>query len=76
MLTASPQKPAATPVLLDVQQVSELLNCSKRHVTRLADAGRLPPPLRLGSLCRWRADELHAWLAAGAPAVRTLGARP
>ena len=36
--------------LLDVQTLSRMLNCSARHVYRLADAGRMPAPLRLGAL--------------------------
>ena len=44
-------KPADSPAkLLDVQAVAELLGCSTRHVYRLSDAGRLPAPVRLGTL--------------------------
>ena len=57
--------------LLSVEQVAELLNCSRRHIYRLADSGRLPRPVRLGALIRWRRTELTEWLDAGCPAVRT-----
>jgi excisionase family DNA binding protein len=69
--------PALTPAaaLLDVGAVAELLNCSPQHVRRLADAGRMPRPLRIGSLCRWRRTDLDAWLAAGCPSCRDRGAR-
>ncbi len=53
--------------LLDVSDVAKLLNCSPRHVYRLADAGRMPRPVRLGALVRWRADELRRWIADGCP---------
>ena len=56
--------------LLDVQAVAAMLDCSARTVYRLADAGKLPRPVRLGSLVRWRADELRQWIADGCPAVR------
>lgn len=67
----SPRRPAVDPALLDVREVAELLRCSPRHVYRLADAAKMPRPVRLGALIRWRRDELDEWLAAGCPAVRT-----
>jgi excisionase family DNA binding protein len=56
--------------LLDVQDVAKLLNCSSRHVYRLADTGRLPPPIKLGSLVRWPRRSIEAWLAEGCPEIR------
>ena len=54
--------------LLDVRAVSELLgSCSTRHVYRLADAGRMPRPIKLGSLVRWRRSELESWINSGCP---------
>ncbi len=58
--------------LLDVEAVAELLDCSTRHVYRLADAGRLPRPVKLGALVRWPRTDLNDWLAAGCPSVRTV----
>lgn len=59
--------------LLDVRAVAALLDCSPRHVYRLSDAGRMPPPVRLGALVRWRRADLDGWLAAGCPPVRRHG---
>ena len=59
-----------SPVLLDVKAVAKLLACSTRHVYRLADGGRMPPPIHLGSLVRWKPEELARWLADGCPKVR------
>jgi excisionase family DNA binding protein len=67
---ALPPDPAAAPVLLDVRVVAQILHCSPRHVYRLADAGRMPAPVRLGALVRWRRSELLDWLAAGCPTCR------
>lgn len=54
--------------LLDVTEVAALLGgCSTRHVYRLTDADRMPRPVRLGALVRWRRAELLAWIAAGCP---------
>jgi excisionase family DNA binding protein len=56
------------PALLDIETVAILLSCSTRHVTRLSDAGRMPPPVRLGTLLRWSRSELLAWIDEGCPA--------
>jgi len=50
--TVPPEK--VTPLLLDVRGVAALLGCSARQVFRLSDAGRLPAPVRVGRLIRWR----------------------
>ena len=59
--------------LLDVRQVAALLTCSTRHVYRLTDAGRMPRPVNLGRLVRWRRAEIEAWIAEGCPPVRRVG---
>lgn len=61
------------PKLLDVQQVGGVLNCSSRHVYRLSDAGRMPNPVRLGSLVRWNREVLDKWIASGCPDCRRAG---
>lgn len=61
----------STAALLDVGEVARMLRCSTRHVYRMADAGRMPHPLKLGTLVRWRRAELVAWLDAGCPTVRS-----
>jgi excisionase family DNA binding protein len=53
--------------LLDVASVAELCGCSSRTVRRLSDAGKMPRPVKLGSLVRWRRSELQAWIDAGCP---------
>ena len=61
--------------LLAAPQVARLLNCSVRHLRRLADRGAMPRPLRLGCLVRWRRSEIEQWVAAGCP-CRWTGGRP
>jgi excisionase family DNA binding protein len=51
--------------LLDVKAVALLLDCSTRHVRRLADYGQLPPPVKLGALVRWRRSDIDTWIANG-----------
>ena len=62
--------------LLDVEAVAGLLSCSTRHVYRLADAGRMPRPVKLGALVRWRCSEIEVWIAEGCPCCRKGGVRP
>jgi predicted DNA-binding transcriptional regulator AlpA len=65
--------------LLDVRAVAALLDCSARHVYRLADAGRMPPPVRIGALVRWRRSTgdpttgIEDWIAGGCRPVRPAG---
>ena len=68
---ASGAQPEVHAELLAVKAVASLLGgCSTRHVYRLADAGRMPQPIRLGSLVRWRRAELMSWIDAGCPQLR------
>lgn len=72
-LTAGNPPADAGPALLDVQAVAALLDCSTRHIRRLADSGRMPQPIKLGTLLRWRRTDLDAWLADGCRPIRRHG---
>ena len=61
--------------MLDVQDVARLLNCSARHVYRMADIGRMPRPVKLGALVRWSKATLIDWIAQGCPNCRKGGVR-
>jgi excisionase family DNA binding protein len=57
--------------MLSVDDIAEIyLGCSKRHVYRLADSGRMPRPVKLGSLIRWPRAVIEKWIADGCPIVR------
>jgi len=56
--------------LLGVKAVAELLDCSVRHVHRLRDGGKMPRPVRLGGLVKWRRAEIEQWVASGCPSCR------
>jgi len=58
--------------MLDVHGVAGMLACSPQHVRRLADAGRMPYPKKLGALIRWSRAEIENWIANGCPAVRNI----
>ena len=64
-------RPAVAAELLDVGAVAALLGCSKRTVYRLSDGGRMPRPLKLGQLVRWRRAEVLAWIVGGCEPVRS-----
>ena len=66
-MNTTPHSPESDRFALRPAEVAQLLGISVRHLWSLNSSGRLPRPLRLGRSVRWRADELHAWLAAGAP---------
>ena len=71
----TPVRSAESPAkLIDVRNVAELLGCSIRHVYRLSDAGRMPAPVKLGSLIRWPRIAIEDWIAAGCPSSRRLNA--
>jgi len=62
----------ASAKLLDVQAVADMLGCSGRHIYRLSDAGRMPAPVKLGSLVRWNRAAVESWIDQGCPSVRTM----
>jgi excisionase family DNA binding protein len=75
-MTTATAAPVEVPQhLYDVRTVAKLLDCSVRHIYRLADGGRMPPPLKLGALVRWRRSDIEQWLGAGCPAVRKVPSR-
>ena len=71
-MTVTDVTAARAPQLLDVGTVAEMLDCSQRHVYRLSDAGRMPPPVKLGSLVRWSAAAIREWITQGCPSVRSM----
>lgn len=64
---------ATLPPLLDVKTVAAMLSCSARHIYRLCDAGKMPPPLKLGALVRWSRSTVETWLAEGCPPCKKGG---
>ena len=62
----------ATAALLDVRAVAALLSCSARHVIRLSNAGRMPAPIRLGTLLRWSRATIEQWVADACPGAEAV----
>ena len=61
--------PGQRPAMLTVDDVAELLKCSSRSIYRLTDSGRVPRPVKLGSLVRWPRESIENWIARGCPRV-------
>lgn len=59
--------------LIDVKAVAGRLGVSKATVWRLRDRGKLPQPVKVGSLTRWRAAELERWIEEGCPILASRG---
>ncbi len=62
-------------VLLELSVVAHLLTCSRRHVRRLWESGRMPGPIRLGRMLRWDRRTIAEWVAAGCPRCQKRGGR-
>ena len=52
---------------LDVNAVANNLDCSPRHVHRMADAGHIPRPSHIGRLIRWQQSKILQWKDEGCP---------
>ena len=60
--------PAEPPsLLLSARTLAKRLGVSVRTLWRLRSAGKLPTPVRLGGVVRWRVADIDAWVAAGCP---------
>ena len=54
-------------LLIGVDDVARLLMCSSRTVRRVAEAGRMPKPVRIGTLLRWNREQIRDWVRQGCP---------
>ncbi|MBP8130251.1 MAG: helix-turn-helix domain-containing protein [Candidatus Hydrogenedentes bacterium] len=61
--------------LLNVQGVAVMLALSPRSIYRLADAGTLPRPLKIGGAVRWRRKSIIEFLDAAEGKQRAVEAR-
>ena len=55
--------------LINADEVAKLLDVSPRMVWRLRDGGKMPKPVKVGSLVRWPRKQIEAWIDAGCPAT-------
>jgi hypothetical protein len=66
-------------LLVSINQLSSVGLGSTRHIRRLVDAGKMPAPVRLGKLLRWRMKTgdpttgVRDWVDAGCPSCERRG---
>jgi predicted DNA-binding transcriptional regulator AlpA len=66
---ARPGLPVDLEPLVSIDDLTAMLQCSRRLVDRLRAAGKLPAPdVMLGPRPRWRAATIRGWLDSQAPA--------
>jgi excisionase family DNA binding protein len=65
-----PNEFVSEALMLSVQDVAKLMQCSDRHLCNLRRAGRMPAPVKLGTLVRWPRKVIEDWVANGCPAGR------
>lgn len=56
--------------MMSVDDVAKEIGCCSRSIRRWADSGRMPRPIKLGSLIRWPRVVIEQWIADGCPNVR------
>ena len=53
--------------LITAAELARLMQISQRTLWRLASAGKLVQPIRIGGNTRWRLYEVEQWIADGCP---------
>jgi len=61
--------------LLDAKTVAGVLHVSLRMIWQMRDAGRIPQPVKVGRLCRWRRADIDRWIGEGCPQCRPTAAK-
>lgn len=52
--------------MLSMEDLAQVLNCSRRGLERLRAAGRVPKPdFQFGRCPRWRPETIRAWIEKG-----------
>jgi excisionase family DNA binding protein len=58
--------------MLTVHDVARMLNCSARTIYRLTDSGKMPRPVKLNALVRWRREVVENWINQGCPRAKDM----
>jgi predicted DNA-binding transcriptional regulator AlpA len=54
-------------LLTDIKGLAKMLGRSERAIWRDHSAGRVPEPIKLGGMTKWRVAEIREWVAVGCP---------
>jgi predicted DNA-binding transcriptional regulator AlpA len=60
-------------LLIEIKGLARMLGRSERALWRDQSAGRLPRPIALGGMTKWRMTEIREWVAAGVPRPGRVG---
>jgi len=61
-----PALPVGLAPVLGIDDLAELLSCSRRLVERMRSAGRVPmPDIKIGRMPRWKPETIRAWIERG-----------
>ena len=52
-------------LMLNVDKVAAMIDCSPRHVYRLEERGQMPRAMRLGACVRWPRKAIERWIEEG-----------
>ncbi|MDR1612087.1 MAG: helix-turn-helix domain-containing protein [Planctomycetota bacterium] len=55
-------------LLIDARETATLCGMSRAAWHKQLASGRIPCPVKIGRLSRWRRRELESWIDAGCPA--------
>jgi predicted DNA-binding transcriptional regulator AlpA len=68
-IRADSEREEAEPevLLVDIKGLARMLGRSERALWRDQSAGRLPRPVALGGMTKWRVAEIREWVEAGCP---------
>jgi len=58
---------ALEPLLISARELAGLLAASETTVWRALASGRIPSPVKIGRLTRWRMGEIRDWISVGCP---------
>ena len=58
------------PQLLNVKEVTAMLNISQRHLWRMKATGKFPKSVKVGECVRWLLSDIEAWLEMECPSQR------
>ena len=54
-------------LLLTANELAAMLGVNRSTIWTWHSSGKIPMPIQIGGITRWRKDEIQQWLDAGAP---------
>ena len=67
MSRGSGDQQCVSAIVVTARQLAIMLQVSKRTLWRMSSAGRLPRPMRVGGVVRWKLETIVEWINDGCP---------